>query len=207
MNEGLLGGLVGSALTAIALRILDLYQKRLEHRYGLKRSYFERKLISAEAAVSQGSLLSANLMGLSGLLDLIIKTPEPLVNTPPEFLKGMTDSFSQQLAKISSPSFDVGLAIGLFFDMGNNDDQETANRVLGLIWLISKLGVSFQFILSQLQVQKDPNQKAQLISTGGTILKELHDSILSLLELVKKEQSRLTGRIAHIRAEMKRYDS
>lgn len=55
---GALGGLIGSILTVVISKSLEIFQKSKEHKYDLQRQFFVKKLSAAEATVMQYSLMS-----------------------------------------------------------------------------------------------------------------------------------------------------
>lgn len=114
MTQAILGGLVGSALTVLISRIFDIIQKKNEHKYSLKKSFFERKLCVAEATISQRYIFASCLKTLSVLFEEVSKNMALLIGPPPDFLRSLGDSISQQLSKLSSPAFDLANAFSLF---------------------------------------------------------------------------------------------
>ena len=58
----IIGGLIGSVLTVIISKILDIMQQSREHRYSIQKTFFTKKLEVAEAAVSQW-YVSSNVLG------------------------------------------------------------------------------------------------------------------------------------------------
>jgi hypothetical protein len=58
--EAIMGGLVGSIFTVIITKILEIIQKSKEHKYSLQKTFFEKKLQSAEAAVAQWYLAASS---------------------------------------------------------------------------------------------------------------------------------------------------
>ena len=60
--DAILGGLIGSIITVVIGKVLDLIQQSKQHKYSIQKTFFTKKLEVADAAVSQW-YLSANLLG------------------------------------------------------------------------------------------------------------------------------------------------
>lgn len=70
MNDGLLAilaGLLGSILTVIITKVLDIFQKKSEFKIELKKQFFVKKLQAGETAMIQYTNLSVALQQLSVL--------------------------------------------------------------------------------------------------------------------------------------------
>jgi len=207
MSDAVLGGLIGSTLTAIIIRICDMVQKKLEHTYGLKKSYFERKLCVAEAAVSQRYIMASSLMSLSAILGMVADHPELINNPAPDFLENMSNNMSQQVARLSAPVFDAGNAAPLFFSLDEFRDQSTAKKVMELMLSVHSRNALFQFIVSQLASAEDPGERTKLIANGAEVLKELRADISGLSKIIEEGYQQIDNTIASLRTNMKKYES
>jgi hypothetical protein len=67
----LLSGLVGSVLTVFVTKILDIVQKRQEHRHSLQKLFFEKKLQAADSAMALFSNVSTAAKATKTLFELI----------------------------------------------------------------------------------------------------------------------------------------
>jgi primosomal protein N'' len=52
-SDSILGGLIGSLITVIVTKLLDMLQKANEHDYPLRKAFFKKKLVAAESAVAR----------------------------------------------------------------------------------------------------------------------------------------------------------
>jgi len=61
---GILGGFIGSTLTVLITKSLEILQKSKEHKYNFQTLFFNKKLAAAETTVMQYSLFSDTLCQL-----------------------------------------------------------------------------------------------------------------------------------------------
>lgn len=121
---GILGGLIGSILTVSLSKLLEIIQKSKEHKYSLEKSFFEKKLLAAEATITQYTILSNALTNLAVLYDRI----NNVTNDVEDFLLNtLHQQAMQQLEVANNASFIVANSVTLYFDL---DSQFTQNQTV-----------------------------------------------------------------------------
>lgn len=140
MNDSvlaLLAGLVGSILTVLITKIFDLFQKKNEFKYILKKEYFNKKINSLERASIQYNLLIGSIGNLAKLF-LVISSKE--INLEKNVLKNFKDSIDKQIEKVSQSVNDIGLAIFNYIDL-EQKDYYNFQKVEELLLLIGRIGM------------------------------------------------------------------
>jgi hypothetical protein len=200
------GGLFGSIFTVVISRVLDIIQKKKEFKYSLKKSFFERKLYIAEAAISQRYIIWSYLKSLSVLFEQVSKNIALFVTPPPEFLKNFIDGISQQIAKLSTPALDVANAASLFFDLDDSQDSTYAKNLVALMMSIDGRQRFLQGLLQYAMIQK-PEEKDKTSDIISTVLKEMQAETKKLSEMIEEGSKKLSVTIYKIRKEMKKFES
>src|SRR5689334_3897585 len=121
---GILGGLIGSILTVVVTKLLDILQTSKQHKYELETKFFERKLSAAETAMTQFNILYGAILSLGLLYDRMnneINEVEELIQ------KHLHDQGSKQLELATNSSFLLSNSISLYFDF---DDEFTQNKII-----------------------------------------------------------------------------
>ena len=121
---GVLGGLVGSTITVIITKILEIVKQKNEFSFELKKQFFLKKLQAAEAATMQYSHFSEALNQLSILYSRYRESDSNIgqaLNN--NFLKQIDD----KITLANSSSLALSNAIGLYFDL---QSDFTSNQIL-----------------------------------------------------------------------------
>lgn len=121
---GILGGLIGSILTVVVTKLLEILQKSKEHKYTLEKSFFEKKLLAAEATITQYTILSNALTNLAVLYERIHNE----TNEMEDYLQDtLHQQAMQQLEVANNASFIVANSVTLYFDL---DTQFKQNQII-----------------------------------------------------------------------------
>lgn len=117
---GILGGLIGSTLTVVVTKLLELLGKSKEHQYSLEKEFFLKKLSAAEAAMTQYTILSNALVNISILFERINNN-----NTEIEdyLQNNLLQQAMQQVEVANNASFIVANSITLYFDLNSQFNQ------------------------------------------------------------------------------------
>lgn len=114
LDNALLGGLIGSILTVVITKVLDLLQQSQKHRYSLKQSFFQNKLRSAEAAATQWQLFSNS----AGTFEALAKQWN---EKPRSFSSASIDLLGRELhshlESIRQSSVDAANTVMLYFEL------------------------------------------------------------------------------------------
>lgn len=203
--DGVLGGLVGSILTVIATKVFDLIREGRQHRYALERSFFEKKLRAAEAAVAQWYLLASSLGALAALYEKMSSSEKELSF---EIFKGMHDQFSSQLRRVSEATTEIPQAIPLFFDIEDPtaSDYELFRRFLDCLSNVQALDLSLAVTLKVYDVSKGTEYEQTAWAEVKKIDQQYKHCFKELSDVVNEMQKQTVKFLAKIRMEMKKYE-
>lgn len=207
MTEGILGGFIGSILTVLISRICDLIQKRNEHKYSLKKSYFDRKLCVAEAAISHRYVLLSSLADYLAILTVMSENLQMIMAFPPEFMQKMLESANQKMARLSEPAFNAANAASLFFDMAEKLNVGAIKELMDLFVSIDASNRRLQFLASLFAQSKDAGDKQRISTTTTELIAKMQADIKKISDAYEKGYKEVFEVISHIRGEMKKYES
>ena len=197
-------GLIGSILTVLITKLLEIIQKKNEFQYELKKQFFTKKLLAAEAAIMQYSLLSDALNQLSVLYARYEESNTYIgKNISDNLLKQIED----KLAQANNSSLALSNAITLYFDLTSNFTvDEILSTFFNELGKLSPYVENVEFTHQQyLDNIGGPNeQEAREIYLQseeylGKAMKEVAESY----KLVDKE---LRSQITQIRNQMKKFE-
>ncbi|WP_445714116.1 hypothetical protein [Flavobacterium sp.] len=201
---GILGGLIGSILTVVVTKLLEILQKSKEHKYTLQKSFFEKKLLAAEATITQYTILSNALTNLAVLYERIHNE----TNEVEDYLQNtLHQQAMQQLEVANNASFIVANSVTLYFDL---DTQFNQNQIIrnfynllgGIQPLTENRDITFQHYESV--IGTDLEEPAyQLFLQSDQQLNNLMQSISSSYIAFNNQ---LMNVIGQIRNEMKKFD-
>jgi hypothetical protein len=204
--ETLLGGLIGSIITVVLTKILDLIQKSKEHKYSLQRAFFDKKLQAAEAAVSHLSMLTSAIGEFIVLHGQEYDTGQEV---PYEVYKVMTESASGSWEKIREASNGLTNSLSLYFDVNEPFfwEQDHPKKLLSYL-------STFQSSITQKHFLMDVEEKLEGTQFEGyfrehiaTLDNKTNESGKEFVSLIKEVNKEICDVIKKIRAEMKKYDS
>ena len=145
----IIGGLIAIVSVAVT-KLLESWQRSKDHKYSLKRTYFEKKLSAAETAIRQWYSAASALRALAALYEQVSTDTE---------LKGwkvyesMNQVYSSQLARIEQSSGVLSNSIALYFDF--DDDlrgKEALKKFFGMLAQLQDLSLS-ESVLRDLKKQ------------------------------------------------------
>jgi hypothetical protein len=201
---GILGGLIGSILTVVVTKLLEILQKSKEHKYTLQKSFFEKKLLAAEATITQYTILSNALTNLAVLYERIHNE----TNEVEDYLQDtLHQQAMQQLEVANNASFIVANSVTLYFDL---DTQFNQNQIIrdfynllgGIQPLTENRDITFQHYESV--IGTDLEEPAyQLFLQSDQQLNNLMQSISSSYIAFNNQ---LMNVIGQIRNEMRKFD-
>lgn len=187
--------MLGSILTIGIGKVLDLIQKRQEHKYSLQKIFFEKKLKVAEVIVGHGEKLRNILEPLSTILEKVTVLPAtPEIGS---LLTSQLQTLSSRIQNFQQEINDYNDASKLYFD----------KAILNPVVMPSYQKV-FTFIVGFfLLVEK---AKALTPDTIGTEGQKIKEEVIQLVMSLKSDMDSLkTGiekSISELRDEMKKYE-
>lgn len=128
MNQvwmGLLGGLLGSVLTIVITKLLDIFQLSKQHQYEFERKFFDKKLAAAELTMTQFSILSNSLSCLSTVYERYNEESNDVEDYVQNYLVNYA---SQQLEIANNASFIITNSLTLYFDIQSSFLQNNIIR-------------------------------------------------------------------------------
>lgn len=201
---GILGGLIGSVLTVVITKVLDLIQKKNEYTYDLKKQFFSKKLLSAEAAIMQYSLFSD---ALNQLIILFGRYQESNTAVGENLNDNLLKQIDGKLVLANNSSLALSSSIALYFDLTSNF---TANEILTSFY--DKLNILAPYS-ENVEVTHDQylkfigtNQEKKAYEIYLNSEKYLGEAMKNVGESYKVFDDELRNQISQIRTEMKKYE-
>ncbi|WP_295229826.1 hypothetical protein [uncultured Chryseobacterium sp.] len=138
MNDGLLAifaGLLGSILTVITTKILEIFQKKSEFKIELKKQFFIKKLQAGETAIIQYTHLSVALQQLN----VLYADHDKLQTGINQILKeNFLEQINRKLEFINSTSLTLSSSIGLYFDFKEHSlETKIFNTISEKVFVLS----------------------------------------------------------------------
>lgn len=204
MNEALIAGLVGSTITVIITKILELIQKDREFKYDLKKQFFVKKLQAGETAIIQYTNLCVALQQLSTIYSRHEESQTEIGQNLKDNLLKQIDS---KLLIINSSSFELANSINLYFDLTSIiNESEIMSGVYDKMSVLSnyleKVEESYEIYLKTNEVNKQ-NEAYEKYEIAYDLLVQAMNDIGALY---KKFEGEIRGQIRQIRNEMKKYE-
>lgn len=187
----LLSGLVGSILTIAVSKVLDLIQKRQEHKYALRKAFFEKKLQVAEAMVGN---LQKTINIFRPLSTVLRKIPDFVTQgTPRDFLESQMQTISSQAQKILQETGDCSYAAQLYFDVGklNNIISLCYEKMLNCAIMYALLEKKARSItpesVSKTDLEEIVNQYSELLKDMTLTIDSLKTSMDTFISAIRDE--------------------
>jgi len=201
---GILGGLIGSVLTVIATKIIDLIQKKNEYTYDLKKQFFSKKLQAAEATIMQYSLFSD---ALNQLIILFGRYKESDTNFGENLNDNLQKQIDEKIALANNSSLALSSSIALYFDLTSN---YTANDILKSFYdsfnMLAPYSENVEVTHQQYLKFIGTDQENEAYKIYQNAENMLGDAMKNTGELYKEFDVELRNQIAQIRTEMKKYE-
>jgi len=201
---GILGGLIGSILTVVVTKILELVQKKNEFTYDLKKEFFSKKLLAAEATIMQYSHLSE---ALNQLIILFSRYTESNTNVGQNLNNNFLRQIDEKIALANSSALALSSSITLYFDLTSN---YSANEVLTSFYDSLNMLAPYSENVEMTHEQylrfigtEQENEAYQIYLTAENFLGQ---AMKNVAEGYKAFDAELINQIKQIRIEMKRYE-
>jgi hypothetical protein len=201
---GILGGLIGSVFTVVITKLLDILQKGKEHKYSLQKMFFEKKLLAAEATITQNTMLSIALLNLSILYERINNDPTDIENYISENLGAQVD---HQLKVANDASFIVASSITLYFDLDIKFNKNKATRdFYNLMGRMGPLTEARDIALENYEKMIGTQNEKMALEHFHNATKELNNMMNSISKAYTKFDTLLNDIILQIRDDMRKFD-
>ncbi len=201
---GILGGLIGSILTVVITKILDLVQKKNEYTYDLKKQFFSKKLQAAEAAIMQYSLFSD---ALNQLIILFGRYKEGETKVGENLNDNLLKQIDEKIAQANSSSLALSSSIGLYFDLTSN---YTANEILNGFYdnlnMLAPYSENVEITHEQYLRFIGTEQEQEAFNIYQQSEDYMAQAMKNVAEGYKVFDEELRNQIGQIREEMKKYE-
>jgi hypothetical protein len=205
-GEAILGGLIGSVLTIIVTKVLDMIQKGKEHVYSLQKSFFDKKLCAAETAVAQWYTLSSSLGALATLYERMSRAEKEF---DIEVFRVMNDAFSSQLQQLSQASSQIANPILLYFDVDDPTfwNYEPLKKYFDTLSSLLASGASLKVMLEIYNLSKGTGYEELAWKEVRVILDQCKPHFKDLSNVLNQAREEMITLLRKIRLEMKRYEA
>lgn len=201
---GILGGLIGSLLAVFISKLLEILQKRKEHQYNLERIFFEKKLLAAEATITQYTILSNALTYLAILYERLNNEANEIEDNLQD---GLFEQAMRQLEVANNASFIVANSITLYFDLKTQfDDNEIINDFYNLLGSIQPLQDNKNLAFEQHKSAIGTELEALAYQIYLESEKELNDLLKEISSSYIVFNNELYNVIGQIRNEMRKFE-
>lgn len=201
---GVLGGLIGSILTVVVSKILEIFQDRKKHDYKLQEHFFLKKLDAAEAVVTQCNLVSEALSQLI-ILYQTYKADESSISR--EINLSLWNQIELKIQSANNASLVLAGSISMYFDFDFHFDNDKI--VTDFYDSLHSLAPYCDNIDIKFQEYSDASDKEKK--------QEAYENYLKAEDLLKEAMKKaseswnvfnvaLTTIILQIREEMRKYD-
>jgi len=204
--EVVLGGLIGSILTVTITKILDLIQRSKEHEYALKKAFFEKKLLSAEAAAAKWNSSLSALKALAALYEHFASKGDAFNN---DLFIYLNQAYSSQLQKIVQTSNELSNSIALYFDISDSKSfkSESTKRFFDSLSSLVSIDTTTS-ILVEIKDRFRGTDTEQIAEKEMVKLKQQsRDHFKELSSVFMDAEKDITELLKLLRSEMKKYDT
>lgn len=201
---GILGGLIGSISTVVITKVLELIQKKNEFTHDLKKQFFSKKLIAAEATIMQYSHLSE---ALNQLIILFSRYKESNSNIGRNLNDNIFNQLDQKIALANSSALALSSSITLFFDLTSN---YSTNEILASFYdqlnmlapYVENVEITHEQYLKFIETENE-NKAYEIYQNAES---HLDQAMKKVAEGYKVFDVELRNQIDQIRVEMKKYE-
>ena len=205
-GEMLMGALGGALLTIIVVKVLDMGQKRREHRFALQKSYFQKKLRAAETALAKWDSTASALSGLVALYERVVTKEKELEY---ELFRMTNESFIAQLREIAQASHEIANIVLLYFDTEDTAtlNSEAFKKFLDRLSSITSLDIPMRFALDFYEKFRGTHHEEEAWREVERIMKEYQFCLKDLSALLNEAHREMIDLIGRTRKAMKQYEA
>lgn len=203
--ENIIYAAIGSIITIIITKILEIFQRYREHRYYLREKYFERKLSAAEKAVAMWFNMSTSFTAISALYEKFDAFTE---NAGGKTFEALNNELFSKLAKFQETADNLTNAVYLYFDIESDTSQakQPLKNMYEGVGILQGLAISAKHFLELKQNSNDEFTQRYVNGKAEELLKETRKQIGRLSEIFSEAQMDVTLGIKTLRKKMKKYD-
>lgn len=201
-----LSGLLGSILTVVITKLIELKQKKFEFESDLKREYFKRKLDSIEKASIQFTLLANHLVQLKHFYNAMIRKDNYFDENSQN---KMFEALDSSLAKTSSSSMDIANAIYIYLDISHDEinDYKMMQTYLNDIGEMGAIFLDMKIWMEYEDEAKTEEKKVFCEKQLDEIQNKLREKVENVSDSTDKLNEKFWKLQKKMRIELKKYDS
>lgn len=204
--ESMIWAAYGSIITIFITRLFDYLQQKQNHRYELKKIFFQKKVVAAEQAVSLWYSMCAIYTSLSALYEKFIALEENKATG--SLFESMNNNLFAQLSKFQESSSQLANTVYLYFDL-ERDTSKTKEELkifYDALVEIQDLKLSFEVMRDVKKEVNDP-QAQEWFEEENKMLKIKSKEQLSRISfMLNKAQQKLNTMVTLLRSQMKEFD-
>ena len=199
----LLSGLVGSILTVIVTKVIDIFQKKNEQNFYFKKAFFDKKLESAERIISIWYATSTNLGNLAAIYDRVAIDENELGT---DWFDNLNNLYGTKLSDLDALSSQIQNSIYLYFDLDssgkyNYDPLKELYERISRIHLLQEsiesaeldyekaIGTKFEN-LAKTELDKHYVQLRLCFQDLSTIMKDAKNELVDYIRQLRKEMKK-----------------
>ncbi len=198
-------GLAGSLITVFITKIIELIQKNKEYKFLFRKTYFDKKLASAEKAIALWYSASINLGNMAMIYDRISTNQN---EREAEWVKELNEIYSIKFTELDKISNQIQNSVYLYFDLDSSGkyNYDPLKELYDRASRINRLNISIS--LSEAKFIKSKGTEYEYLTRKEleTNYQELRLCFKDLSTIMKDAQSELNDFIKQVRKEMKTYD-
>lgn len=206
--EVVIGGLVGSILTVLITKGLDIFADREKNKFELKKAFFEKKLEAAEAMMSSYYSVTSAMSGLDSLYSLVSHDRNQNINW--KAFGQFNDTFSSRLNEFGQTALSAKsaqLSFPLYFDIGDELwGTGIYQEYLSSLLRIANLEVPLKTAIKIATENNDPKMDEWCFEQIEKVWDEYRKEMISLSPILKKIKAEFIDGMKILRVEMKKYE-
>jgi len=205
MVSAVMGGAVGSLITIITAKLTGIVLKEREHKRGLQRAFFERKLSAAEHAMAQWHATASLLTGIITLYEQITGKERELEY---ELFRVTNDAFVSQWQKISQTAHEAANTLLVYFDTEESAfiNADGIKKLLDRLSSIRSLDISLKFALDMFDKCKGTRKEGEAWEQVKRIMDQYHSNLKDISAIFGQAQKEMVDFLSTVRKDMRRYE-
>jgi hypothetical protein len=201
----LLGGLFGSILTVVVTKIFELTQEKNKHKFHLQQRYFDRKLLVAEKAASQFTLLTSSLSNLAMVCE---RLPNQQSVAEEGFSQQLIDAAQANIQKIADTSYELANSVFIYFDIEENSfwDAKPIRDFYDKISEMDRLTKQLASSYTRYNFVRGSQEELVVLAEINQIEKQLSKCYNDVSDLYENGKNIYLELLRKIRIEMRNYE-
>lgn len=204
--DALVGGLIGSLLTVMVTKLLDLLQQAKEHKYALQRVFFEKKLAVAESAFSNYFSTASTLNSLAALYEHF---SEPSDRLSGETFESFNSMYVDRLRKAEDALHDLSNSLFMYFDVNLDSLGNTTSlkKLYDVLSDIQNLLLSDKILAQLMDQSQGTKNQSKLMAKRDEVWRQIFPKMKEFSQLMNDSKQEMVKLLKNLRSEMKKYET